>query len=87
MRRAAIVFAVIIGAACGDDSQRVISDAPVIVHDGPETGSGSGSGSGSADFAMNVETSPRDHGLEVMTGALGLAIILGPIGLRRRRAS
>ena len=77
------MFAVILGAACGDESHRVLPDAPITMQEN----SGSGSGSGSAYDALVVETSPRDHGLEVMTSALGLAIILGPIGLRRRRAS
>jgi hypothetical protein len=78
MLRLLLVLAIIF-AACGDDSSRLVVDAPI--HDAPTDGAGSGS-----DAMTMIEPHPHDSKLDILVAGLSVGVIIGPaFGARRRK--
>ena len=66
--------------ACGSDDHHLPDARPV---DAAHSVDAAGSGSNAVASAM--ETSPRDHGLELMVVVTSLVVVVGPVRRRRRR--
>ncbi len=65
-------------AACGGNDHELPDAKPVDAREPDAAGSGSA-------VASALESSPRDHGLEVVVVVSSLVVVVGPIRARRRR--
>lgn len=81
MRRAVFLLS-IVTAACGSVDRHTPDAA---THDGPVDAAVDAAGSNAMAATGQPDPSPRDRSLELGVLGLSLAVVLAPVGARRRR--